>query len=222
MQAGSQVGAWAGWLVYRLFWVEVQGCTKIRPVWMSPTHQIECPVTIHAHVHSHSQSHRSPLHPSVICPASLPPRLPPPRQSSSRSMMELKEREFTLEELSAVVKRICKAKTPEARAKLPGLPEKRADVILGGAVLLEEIFLAMGIEVRGGGMEGCEGDVLGVVGAVGTVAVWSPVVRDAACCLHGLILMDQHSVHVGARTCHDEILLCRCSCHRALGSSVGR
>ncbi|CAI7852559.1 unnamed protein product, partial [Closterium sp. NIES-53] len=63
-----------------------------------------------------------------------------------RRLADLKDREFTLEELSAVVKKICKAKTPEARAKLPGLPEKRADVILGGAILLEEIFLAMGIE----------------------------------------------------------------------------
>ncbi|CAI5458901.1 unnamed protein product [Closterium sp. Yama58-4] len=62
-----------------------------------------------------------------------------------RRLADLKDREFTLEELSAVVKKICKAKTPEARAKLPGLPEKRADVILGGAILLEEIFLAMGI-----------------------------------------------------------------------------
>ncbi|CAI5953321.1 unnamed protein product [Closterium sp. NIES-65] len=63
-----------------------------------------------------------------------------------RRLADLKDREFTLEELSAVVKKICKAKTPDARAKLPGLPEKRADVILGGAILLEEIFLAMGIE----------------------------------------------------------------------------
>jgi exopolyphosphatase/guanosine-5'-triphosphate,3'-diphosphate pyrophosphatase len=41
---------------------------------------------------------------------------------------------------------VCKAKTVEQRAKIPGLPEKRADVIVGGAVLLEEIFLAMGIQ----------------------------------------------------------------------------
>lgn len=57
-----------------------------------------------------------------------------------------KEREFTREQLSAMVKKICKAKTGEARAKIAGLPEKRVDVIVGGAVLLEEIFLALGIQ----------------------------------------------------------------------------
>eukprot|EP00897_Mesotaenium_endlicherianum_P004785 jgi/Mesen1/4334/ME000022S03625 len=66
-------------------------------------------------------------------------------QASGKGVV-LKEREFGREELSAVVKKICKAKTPEQRAKLPGLPEKRADVIVGGAVLLEEIFASMGIE----------------------------------------------------------------------------
>ncbi|KAG0575333.1 hypothetical protein KC19_VG337700 [Ceratodon purpureus] len=58
----------------------------------------------------------------------------------------LRDREFTADELNQAVKKICKAKTVEQRAKIPGLPEKRADVIVGGAVLLEEIFLAMGIK----------------------------------------------------------------------------
>ncbi len=45
-----------------------------------------------------------------------------------------------------VVVKVCKAKTVEQRTKIPGLPEKRADVIVGGAIILEEIFLALGIQ----------------------------------------------------------------------------
>eukprot|EP00271_Cylindrocystis_brebissonii_P013819 TRINITY_DN3413_c0_g1_i6.p1 TRINITY_DN3413_c0_g1~~TRINITY_DN3413_c0_g1_i6.p1 ORF type:complete len:758 (-),score=121.71 TRINITY_DN3413_c0_g1_i6:752-3025(-) len=66
--------------------------------------------------------------------------------ASNATSRNFQEKEFTLEDLRALSKRILKAKTPEARAKLPGLPEKRADVIVGGVVLLEEIFLALGIE----------------------------------------------------------------------------
>lgn len=45
-----------------------------------------------------------------------------------------------------MVKKILKAKTNEQRAKIPGLQKQRADVIVGGAILLEEIFEAMDIE----------------------------------------------------------------------------
>jgi exopolyphosphatase/pppGpp-phosphohydrolase len=58
----------------------------------------------------------------------------------------LHEREFTIGDLGMVVKKVCKAKTVEQRTKIPGLPEKRADVIVGGAIILEEIFLALGIQ----------------------------------------------------------------------------
>eukprot|EP00850_Spirogloea_muscicola_P018617 SM000172S03090 [mRNA] locus=s172:286416:292351:- [translate_table: standard] len=69
-----------------------------------------------------------------------------PEHNGTQRAHGFKERVFTREELTALVKKLCKAKTAEARAKLPGLPEKRADLIVGGSILLEEIFYAMGIE----------------------------------------------------------------------------
>ncbi|GAQ88727.1 exopolyphosphatase / guanosine-5'-triphosphate,3'-diphosphate pyrophosphatase [Klebsormidium nitens] len=59
---------------------------------------------------------------------------------------QFKEEEFTKEQLQAVVKKILKAKTNDQRAKIPGLQKQRADVIVGGAILLEEIFEAMNID----------------------------------------------------------------------------
>jgi exopolyphosphatase / guanosine-5'-triphosphate,3'-diphosphate pyrophosphatase len=54
--------------------------------------------------------------------------------------------EFTRDELGAVVKAIVKADTAKARAKIPGLDEKRVDIIVGGAILLEQAFAELGIE----------------------------------------------------------------------------
>jgi exopolyphosphatase/guanosine-5'-triphosphate,3'-diphosphate pyrophosphatase len=67
-------------------------------------------------------------------------------QSHTLDSSTLTVREFNAEELGVVVKKVCKAKTVEQRMKIPGLPERRADVIVAGAILLEEIFLAMGIQ----------------------------------------------------------------------------
>ncbi len=53
---------------------------------------------------------------------------------------------ITTEEVSHVVRDIIKAKSPEARAKLPGMESKRADIILGGAIVLEEALLGLGVE----------------------------------------------------------------------------
>lgn len=48
--------------------------------------------------------------------------------------------ELTRSDLKPVVKSLVKASSPEARTKLPGLDPKRADIILGGALILEQIF----------------------------------------------------------------------------------
>ncbi|MFK8023587.1 MAG: Ppx/GppA phosphatase family protein [Ilumatobacter sp.] len=52
---------------------------------------------------------------------------------------------FTAEELGAIVKQLTSTTTDERR-KLPGLDEKRVDIIVAGAILLQEIFRALDIE----------------------------------------------------------------------------
>lgn len=53
---------------------------------------------------------------------------------------------FTRDELVAVVASVVDAKDPEDRADLDGLDERRRDIIVAGAVLLEEIFAGCGLE----------------------------------------------------------------------------
>lgn len=48
-------------------------------------------------------------------------------------------------ELSRVVERVIGTRTTSARANIPGLDARRADIIVGGAILLEEIFDELGI-----------------------------------------------------------------------------
>jgi exopolyphosphatase / guanosine-5'-triphosphate,3'-diphosphate pyrophosphatase len=50
------------------------------------------------------------------------------------------------QELSAVVKSLIKAPTVAARAKLPGIDPSRADIILPGALIIEQVFEEFGIE----------------------------------------------------------------------------
>jgi exopolyphosphatase/guanosine-5'-triphosphate,3'-diphosphate pyrophosphatase len=53
--------------------------------------------------------------------------------------------EFSADELHEVVDALAAAKTVERRLKVPGLDERRADIILGGAIILDEAFRALGI-----------------------------------------------------------------------------
>ncbi len=45
-----------------------------------------------------------------------------------------------------MVKSLVKAPSSDARAKLPGMDPKRADIILGGAIILEQVFEELDIE----------------------------------------------------------------------------
>jgi exopolyphosphatase/guanosine-5'-triphosphate,3'-diphosphate pyrophosphatase len=53
--------------------------------------------------------------------------------------------EFTRKEVQRVVERLAAADTVEARRKLPGMDDKRADIILAGSIILEQAMLELGI-----------------------------------------------------------------------------
>jgi exopolyphosphatase/guanosine-5'-triphosphate,3'-diphosphate pyrophosphatase len=52
---------------------------------------------------------------------------------------------MTLEELRAVVDALGSARTPEERRKLPGIEASRADILLGGGIVLEQVCEALHI-----------------------------------------------------------------------------
>lgn len=62
------------------------------------------------------------------------------------SVSELKEPVIEISKLDRITDEILSASSVEKRAKLPGLDEKRADIIVGGAILLQESFHMLGIE----------------------------------------------------------------------------
>lgn len=68
------------------------------------------------------------------------------RQRRGESGRLVSNATFTRKELGTVVDALVAADTAKARLKVPGLDERRADIIVAGAVLLEEAFDALGIE----------------------------------------------------------------------------
>lgn len=69
---------------------------------------------------------------------------PGPRSGRVNSA-ELTDIAFTRPELDALCARLLEVRTSERRAKLPGMNPKRVDVIVGGALLMRELFCALGI-----------------------------------------------------------------------------
>ena len=53
---------------------------------------------------------------------------------------------FSASELTDIVAKLAKAPTAAERLALPGLDAKRADIILGGAIILEQAFAELGID----------------------------------------------------------------------------
>ena len=68
------------------------------------------------------------------------------RQRRGESGRLVSNATFTRAELGQVVEALVAAPTAKKRLKVPGLDGKRADIIVAGALLLEEAFDALGIE----------------------------------------------------------------------------
>lgn len=54
---------------------------------------------------------------------------------------------FTSGELDEVVEEILDAETPKDRSRIPGLEPRRADIIVAGAVILQEVVTALGLRM---------------------------------------------------------------------------
>lgn len=58
----------------------------------------------------------------------------------------LNNQSFTVDELDEVIGELIGARTARERAKLPGMDPKRADIIVAGALILEQVAAALGID----------------------------------------------------------------------------
>lgn len=66
--------------------------------------------------------------------------------NNDSSQNNLKDPSITLAELKKISKAILKIPTAQKRLSMSGLDQKRADIIVGGVILLEEIFRALRIQ----------------------------------------------------------------------------
>ncbi len=68
------------------------------------------------------------------------------RSQTKRPSSMLNNFSFTEKELASAVRKILGAKSTKERKKIKGLDESRADIILAGTLILEEIFAELGIK----------------------------------------------------------------------------
>ncbi len=67
-------------------------------------------------------------------------------QRGDRSESSMNGFSFKAKELYLAVDRLCKAKTVKQRMTIDGLDSSRADIIIGGAIILEQSFKSLGIK----------------------------------------------------------------------------
>ncbi|MCB1257962.1 MAG: Ppx/GppA family phosphatase [Microthrixaceae bacterium] len=67
------------------------------------------------------------------------------QRRGGESPMKLNAETFTVTELSALVEELAAAPDLDSRRMVPGLDSSRVDIILGGAIVLEQVCIALGL-----------------------------------------------------------------------------